>query len=63
MGDEQEKTKLSDSEKQEIEEIVQEIMEADRRLRVEELVDATAKFIVFTAKVALSYCIIRKFMN
>ena len=63
MGDEPEQTKLSDSEKQEIMEMIQDIIEADRRLCAEELAEAVARFMIFTAKFALMYWIIRKCMK
>ena len=59
MGDEIEQTKLSDSQKQEIEEIMEEIMEEDRRLRVVNLVDGVAEFSLTTAKYLLMYWVIR----
>ena len=60
MGDEIEQTKLSDSQKQEIEEIMEEIMEEDRRSRVVNLVDGVGEFLFTTSKLALMYLIIIK---
>ena len=60
MGDEIEQTKLSDYQRLEIEEIMEQLMEEDRRSRVVNLVDGVGEFVFTTSKFALMCLIIIK---